>query len=125
MASLIIVTAALLLSRAKRTLAAQSPLAAPASGFSFSKECIQLDIPLRINAKNHRYAYPRVDSNIDAVDWVWNLTTWSHGTPADHITGVIPINDTFTISTQLCVPPQGAKSDILQLATHGIGFDKR
>lgn len=119
MASLIVVGAILLLSRAKRTLAAPTP-----AGF-FSKECIQLDIPLPINATNYRYAYPRVDNNIDAVDWVWNLTTWSHGASEDHITGVIPINDTFTISAQLCIPPQGAKSDILQLATHGIGFDKR
>lgn len=118
MASLIVVGAILLLNRAKRTLAAPTTA-------GFLKECVQLDIPLPINATNYHYAYPRVDSNIDAVDWVWNLTTWSHGASEDHMTGVIPINDTFIISAQLCIPAQGAKSNILQLATHGIGFDKR
>jgi uncharacterized membrane protein (GlpM family) len=59
------------------------------------------------------------------VDWVWDLTTWSHRSENWRLTGVIPVNDTFTISAHLCVPPQGSKADILQIATHRIGFDKR
>lgn len=90
-----------------------------------SKQCIQLEVPLLITANNSRFDLPRVDNNIDAVDWVWDLTTWSHQSETGRATGVIPVNDTFTISAQLCVPPQGAKADVLQIATHGIGFDKR
>lgn len=59
------------------------------------------------------------------MDWIWDLTTWSHSHTTDHITGVNRVNDTFTISAQLCVPSQGAKLDILQIASHGLGFDKR
>lgn len=98
--------------------------AAPAPNETFSKQCIQLEVPLRINANNSAFDLPRVDSNIDAVDCIWDLTTWSHNATG-RVTGVIPIDDTFTISAQLCVPPHGSKSDILQIATHGIGFDKR
>lgn len=99
--------------------------AAPAPAAPLSKQCVQLEVPLLITANNSRFDLPRVDSNIDAVDWVWDLTTWSHRSENGRATGVIPVNDTFTISAQLCVPPQGAKADILQIATHGTGFDKR
>lgn len=99
--------------------------AAPAPAAPLSKQCVQLEVPLLVTANNSEFDLPRVDSNIDAVDWVWDLTTWSHGGENGRVTGVIPVNETFTISAQLCVPPQGTKADILQIATHGIGFDKR
>lgn len=118
MASLIVI-GVILLVHAKRSLAAPAPTG------SFSKECVRLEIALPINATNYYFNYPRVDNNIDAVDWVWNLTTWSHGNTTEHITGVNPVNATFTIDAQLCIPPHGEKSDILQIASHGIGFDKR
>lgn len=92
---------------------------------SFSKDCIQLEIPVPITATNYQYALPRIDSSIDAVDWIWYDTTWSHQDANGHVNGTIPVNITFTISAQLCVPPHGNKSEILQIATHGIGFDKR
>lgn len=95
-----------------------------ASGLS-PEQCVQLEVPVPVTATNYHYALPRVDNNIDAVDWIWNLTTWSHQAPDGHVTGPVPVNTTFTISAQLCVPPQRSKSDILQIATHGIGFDKR
>lgn len=98
--------------------------AAPAPAAPHSKQCVQLEVPLLITANNSRFDLPRVDNSVDAVDWVWDLTTWSHKGESGRVTGVIPVNDTFTISAQLCVPPQGAKSDVLQIATHGIGFDK-
>lgn len=85
-----------------------------------------MEVPLPINATNYFYDLPRVDSNIDVVDWIWDVTTWSHGdVSSTRVTGVNPVNTTFTISAKLCVPPHGEKSDILQIATHGIGFDKR
>lgn len=96
--------------------------AAPAPAAPLSKQCVQLAVPLLVTANNSRFNLPRVDNNIDAVDWVWDVTTWSHKSETGP---VIPVNDTFTISAQLCVPPQGAKPDILQIATHGVGFDKR
>lgn len=99
--------------------------AAPAPAAPLSKQCVQFEVPLLVTANNSRFDLPRVDNNIDAVDWVWDLTTWSHMSENGRITGVIPVNDTFTISAQLCIPSQGDKAEILQIATHGVGFDKR
>ncbi|KAF3767924.1 hypothetical protein M406DRAFT_40675 [Cryphonectria parasitica EP155] len=99
--------------------------AAQASVRSTAKECITLEVPIPVSATNYYIDLPRIDNNIDAVDCVWNLTTWSHGADTTRITGPHPVNGTFTINAQLCVPPQGKKLEILQLATHGIGFDMR
>jgi hypothetical protein len=90
------------------------------------KQCIQLDVPVPVRATNLQYDMPRVDSSIDAIDWTVNVTTWSTKSAKDRVIGKVDINCTFTINAQLCFPPQmGAKSDILQIATPGNGFDKR
>lgn len=89
--------------------------AAPAPAAPLSKQFVQLEVPLLVTANNSEFDLPRVDSNIDAVDWVWDLPTWSHGGENGRVTGVIPVNETFTISAQLCVPPQGSKAIFCRL----------
>ncbi|KIW65399.1 hypothetical protein PV04_07662 [Phialophora macrospora] len=90
-----------------------------------SRPCVQLQVPVEVTANNSDYAIPRVDSNIDAVDLVLDTSTRSRQDMAAPLPGVLPIKQTFSISAQLCVPQGGSKSDILQVATHGLGFDKR
>lgn len=90
-----------------------------------SKSCIQFEVPVRVSANNIRCQTSRVDSNIDAVDWVWDTDTWSHTMAQSSSHGVVPILETFTINAQLCILSGGKKSAILQIATHGVGFDKR
>ncbi|KAH6887759.1 hypothetical protein B0T10DRAFT_574928 [Thelonectria olida] len=87
------------------------------------KHCVQLDVPVTVSANNTRFDTPRVDSTIDAVGWIWDTYTWSR---QNRTRGpVIPIHRTFTIAAELCVPSQGKKAHILQLATHGALYDKR
>lgn len=91
-----------------------------------AKQCIQLQVPVPVVATNYHYTMPRVDSNIDAVQWTLNVTTWSTPTAKNRITATVPVNRTFSINAQLCVPSRkGPKADILQIATQGLGFDKR
>ena len=90
------------------------------------KHCVQLEVPVPVIATNYRYTMPRVDSNIDAIDWTVNVTTWSSLSASERVTGPVPVDRTFGISAQLCVPSRkGPKADILQIATPGLGFDKR
>ncbi|KAL4908487.1 hypothetical protein BDW74DRAFT_175171 [Aspergillus multicolor] len=121
MASLLLLTALSLLSRS--SLAAP----APATNTTRGRSCIDLTLSLPINATNSIYDIPRVDSNIDAVYYVWDLDTWSSPNATERITGTKVVEQTFNISAQLCVPirPNAGKKDILQIATHGFGFDKR
>ncbi|KAK5657455.1 hypothetical protein OQA88_3027 [Cercophora sp. LCS_1] len=88
-------------------------------------QCIDLEIPIHLNTTAIKWLQPRVDNTIDAVDWVTYETTWSTPNVTQSILGTVPITTTFTISGQLCIPPPNPRSSTLQIATHGIGFDKR
>jgi hypothetical protein len=95
-------------------------LAAPTAS---AKQCVQLDVPVTVSANNTRLDTRRVDNNIDTVSFIWDAWTWSHqnSTPGP----VLPVHRTFTIAAELCVPSQGEKAHILQIATHGALYDKR
>ncbi|KAL5041832.1 hypothetical protein BDW71DRAFT_217378 [Aspergillus fruticulosus] len=116
----------LLLLAALSTLS-QSSLAAvaPTPRSNHARPCVDLHLSLPITANNSIYDVLRVDSNIDAVDYVWDLDHWSAPKPTKRIRGLRPVHETFAISAQLCVPQNSDKADILQIATHGFGFDKR
>ncbi|KAF5530778.1 alpha beta-hydrolase [Fusarium mexicanum] len=86
------------------------------------KNCVQLLIPVTASANNTRYNSVKVESNIDLVDFVWDTSTWSH---ANRSVELLPVNGTYSINAELCIPADGKKSDVLQIATHGLGFDKR
>jgi hypothetical protein len=91
------------------------------------RSCVTFDIAVPVTAENSIYETPRVDNNIDAVDWIWDLETWTSPNITERIKGVKKIQDTFSINAQLCVPKdkKADKSGILQIATHGFAFDKQ
>ncbi|ENH72145.1 hypothetical protein FOC1_g10006517 [Fusarium oxysporum f. sp. cubense race 1] len=101
-------------------LSALSPALATPTGHT--KNCVQLQIPVTASANNTRYNSAKVESNIDLVDFVWDTSTWSH---ANRSTEALPVRGTYSISAQLCIPANSKKSHVLQIATHGLGFDKR
>jgi hypothetical protein len=89
------------------------------------RPCIDFKVPVEVQANNSIYNVPRVDSLVDAVDLIWNLAEWAAPNATSRITAPRPVDQTFSISARLCVPNGGAKVSILQVATHGLGFDKR
>jgi hypothetical protein len=97
-------------------------LPALATPTSHAKNCVELQIPVTASANNTRYNSVKVESNIDLVDFVWDTSTWSH---ANRSIEALPVHGTYSISAQLCIPADGKKSDVLQIATHGLGFDKQ
>ncbi|KAK2616735.1 hypothetical protein QQS21_000347 [Conoideocrella luteorostrata] len=95
------------------------------ASLNFSATCIDLVIPVNVSANSSVYDGPKIDSNIDTADWMWDIYTWSHPDVMNRTKGTVEIRETLDISAKLCVPRRGRKSDILQIATHGLGFDKR
>lgn len=90
------------------------------------RSCVQIEVPVSVDTTAIKWLQPRVDNNIDAVDWVRHQTTRTSPNNTESMMGRMPVKETFKINGQLCVPPKGAaRSDILQIATHGGGFDKR
>jgi hypothetical protein len=107
-------------------LALSSIAASAPPGPLTAKRCVQLEVPVPVVATNYYYDMPSIDSNIDAVDWTLNVTTYSNFKFSERVIGPKPVNCTFKVHAQLCVPSHnGAKADILQIATQGRGFDKR
>jgi hypothetical protein len=92
---------------------------------SNGRSCTDFTVPVEVHANNTVYDIPRVDNNIDAVDFIRNIVVWSAPNSTSRIRGPRPVNQKFNISARLCVPLHGAKAGILQVATHGFGFDKR
>lgn len=91
-----------------------------------SKQCVDFNVPVPVVATNNRFTMPRVDSNIDAVQWALNFSVWDAPTPAQRNTSDIAIKETFNISARLCVPTtKNDKSDILQITVQGNAWDKR
>lgn len=98
----------------------ETSLASPTT----KRQCVELQVPVRVTTTATKWLQPRVDNTIDAVEWVLNFTTWT--SPADRAIGTINIDQIFQISGKLCIPQTpGPRSEILHLATHGVGFDKR
>jgi hypothetical protein len=89
--------------------------------------CAQWTLPVAATADNVIFDVPRVDNNIDAANYAWYQDTWSTPNLTERTKSILPVDDTFGINVQLCVPTASteSKAEILQIATHGFGFDKR
>lgn len=92
------------------------------------RNCTIFTVPVAVSANNTAPRPLRVDSTVDAVNFVSIADTWSLRGMLGVVTP-LPINDTFNINAQLCVPAVKHKaanqSEVLIIATHGIGFDKK
>ena len=53
------------------------------------------------------------------------MDTWDGRPFPERIEKNITFSKTFNIYAELCVPPNGQKKEMLQIATHGGGFDHR
>lgn len=82
-------------------------------------------LPVPITVHQHLYDVPRIESNIDAASYELAIDTWSSPSYVERIIGNITNSKTYNIYAQLCVPPNGTKKNLLQVATHGGGFDHR
>jgi hypothetical protein len=106
----------------------QTASSAPTGGSNATpaKLCVQLQIPVPVVADQYHYDQPQVNSNIDAMDWTVNVTTWDTADFTTRQTGTVHVDQTFNISAQLCVPSnKTSKAAILHIATAGQGFDRR
>jgi hypothetical protein len=88
------------------------------------RPCVDFQIPVAVDTVNQKFEAPQVNNNVDAVNLVLNLVAWNAPNVTQRNQGDIRVQQTFSISARLCVPENGAKKDILQIATHGGGFSK-
>ena len=89
------------------------------------RPCVSFMLPVPATAQNIEYDTVHVSDNINATAYAVDLDTWSSKNAASRVLRKFTISDTFDISVQLCLPPNGIKKQNLLIATHGGGFDKR
>jgi pimeloyl-ACP methyl ester carboxylesterase len=85
--------------------------------------CKQFTIPVFATSDSAVYDVPRVNNDIEVESWAIQASAWS--APINFMTVLknTTTSGTFNIYAQLCVPKSAEKKDILQIATHGAGFD--
>ncbi|KAK9792105.1 putative AB hydrolase-1 domain-containing protein [Seiridium cardinale] len=88
-----------------------------------SRPCLQLSIPVTVAVDNYIFDGPLIANNSDAVDF--SLALDASDNTGNPVLGTTVVSGTFEISAQLCTPDSGAKASILQIASHGITFEKR
>ncbi|KAL9039103.1 MAG: hypothetical protein Q9214_005013 [Letrouitia sp. 1 TL-2023] len=96
------------------------PVPSPAS----DRPCVNFMLPVPATAQNAEYDIVHVNDNINATAYAVDLDTWSFDVKS-RVLRNITVSETFDISVQLCVPPNGIKKQNLFIATHGGLFDKR
>ena len=99
--------------------------AAPSLASTRDRPCVDFMLPVSVTAQNAVYDVLQVEDNINATAFGVDLDTWSSPMGSDRILRNITVSNTFDISAQLCIPSNGTKKEHLQIATHGILFDKR
>ena len=98
--------------------------AGPVPSLASDKPCVNFMLPVPATAQNAEYDVVHVNDNIDATAYAVDVDTWSFNI-TNRVLRNITVSDTFDISVQLCVPPNGIKKQNLMIATHGAHFDKR
>ncbi|KIW48442.1 uncharacterized protein PV06_01024 [Exophiala oligosperma] len=100
---------------------------APSSKYPPGSSCAQFTVPVAVSSEIYYMdTSPRVDNNIECGDYVVDADTWTSPNVTERVTSVGQLNETFSINAQLCVPAKNAgKENILQVVTHGVGFDMR
>ncbi|KAK9425179.1 putative AB hydrolase-1 domain-containing protein [Seiridium unicorne] len=88
-----------------------------------SRPCLQLSIPVTIAADNYIFDGPVIANNSDVVEF--SLALDASDNTGNPVVGTAVVSGSFEISAQLCIPDAGAKASVLQIASHGITFEKR
>ncbi|KAI5798853.1 Alpha/Beta hydrolase protein [Geopyxis carbonaria] len=104
--------------------AANSASAASARYPVANKICKSLTIPVTVTSERSSFSRPdKVLTNRDAANYVFETERRDAVIPK--ATGTKNVTETYQISAKFCTPAKGGpKADIVQVLTHGIGFDK-
>lgn len=102
------------------TAAAFAALASVAS----AAHCQNLTIPVSISARNGVFNLANPTTNIDSIDFSLDLSRQGHNYTNEILTGYNTVSGDYEIAATYCEPDTGP-GKVLQLLTHGIGFDRR
>ncbi|KAL4809580.1 Alpha/Beta hydrolase protein [Aspergillus unguis] len=102
-------------------------LTALLAGDALAKTCYNATVDVPVTSRNgvfNKINTPQ--TNMDVVAFTLNATRQGSNGTQEALSGYPTVNGTYKISTQYCAPEHtsGNASNVLQILTHGIGFDK-
>lgn len=89
-----------------------------------ARTCINVTVPVEINARQGHYNVPTLQSNFDATAFALKLTKQGTNYTNTVLTGFQDVTGLYNISAKYCRPDVSASSPVVQVLSHGIGFDK-
>lgn len=90
-----------------------------------AKKCSYSMIPVNISARQGVFDVSALQHNLDATTFNQNLTSIRSNFTETALTGYADVTGNYFISAQYCRPDNLKDANgVVQLLTHGIGFDK-
>ena len=94
------------------------------SSVAAAKNCLNVTIPVDISARQGVFKRIPIENNLDVTAFTQEVTRNGQNYSEVLLEDYQTVQGSYKISAQFCYPKDGAKSSVVQLLTHGVGFDK-
>ncbi|CCF41463.1 hypothetical protein CH063_11728 [Colletotrichum higginsianum] len=84
---------------------------------------MNLTVDVSITSKNGVYNISAPETNVDVTNIMIGLSTQSNDFSADYFVGYANVSGTYQLALTYCEPDSGP-GRVLQILTHGVGFDR-
>ena len=92
-------------------------------GVASARQCQNVTVPVQISARNGVFGISIPQTNIDVTNFILNLVQQGHNYSEAVLQGYNTVSGTYNLATTYCAPDSG-DGKVLQILTHGIGFDR-
>jgi hypothetical protein len=94
------------------------------AGFAAAKTCTNLTIPVDISSRQGLFKKFPIEGNIDAGAFATAYNQQGRNYSQTLLQDFQTLKGSYEISAEFCHPDGGIASSIVQVLSHGIGFDK-
>lgn len=98
-------------------------VAALFAGHAAARQCQTLSIPVDISSRQGIFKEVPVETNLEVSGFATRFNEYQYNYTAELFTGFQTLQKSINISAQYCKPDSGSNG-IIQILSHGIGFDK-
>lgn len=94
------------------------------SSVASAAQCQNITIPVSISARNGVFNQTNPTNAIESTNFALRMARQGNNYTAESLTGYATVSGSYEIEATYCQPSSGA-GKVLQILTHGIGFDRR
>ena len=95
-----------------------------AVGAASAYTCTNQTVSVQISARNGVFSVSAPQSNIDATNFILNGVRQGSNATAMVLQDYATVSGTYNLATTYCGPDSGQVPGVVQLLSHGIGFDR-